>query len=361
MIDAMKQEVEKKNAEERIKLMLDSAPFSCIFCDENFNMLDCNGETLKMFKLQDKHEFINNFYEFSPEHQPDGQPSKDKAGNYFNEALKKGRLTFEWMHQDSNGDPIPTEITLVSTKRQSDFILTSYIRDLRDIKAAQEEITEANERIRLMLDCTPLICILRDNENNFIDCNQEAVKVFGVINKSSLINNLHKTYPEFQPDGTRSIDKIQKILSEFIVSPSDIQHYEFTYQSFNGELIPAETLLVRIPWKDTYRYLSYSRDLREIRAKEKEIQEITERERKAEIQKEAALAANEEKSQFLANMSHEIRTPMNAVLGMTELLLHEKLTGRQSRYLKDIQTSATALLDIINDILDISKLQANKL
>ena len=78
-------------------------------------------------------------------------------------------------------------------------------------------------------------------------------------------------------------------------------------------------------------------------------------------QKFQAEQAVVEKSAFLANMSHEIRTPMNAILGFTELLEPEGLTPRQSEYVRAIRDSGASLLQLINDILDLSKLEAGKL
>jgi len=79
------------------------------------------------------------------------------------------------------------------------------------------------------------------------------------------------------------------------------------------------------------------------------------------LAKEAAEAANRAKSEFLANMSHEIRTPMNGIIGMTQLALRNRLDAESREFVQIAHDSAQSLLTILNDILDVSKIEAGKL
>jgi signal transduction histidine kinase len=99
-----------------------------------------------------------------------------------------------------------------------------------------------------------------------------------------------------------------------------------------------------------FKWFGTCTDITEAKLAEKELR----------LAKEAAESANRAKNEFLANASHKIRTSMNAVLGMTELALDTPLTPDQHRYLATLKTAADSLLVIIEDLLDVSKIEAGQ-
>lgn len=156
--------------------------------------------------------------------------------------------------------------------------------------------------------------------------------------------------------------------------------YTFTVKAANADNVWNEkgtsfTLIILPPWWKTWwaygmyilaaggviwYYIAWRENSLKARHKELE-QTVIERTAEVVAQKERAERSEKFKQQFLANMSHEIRTPMNAVMGMTNLVLDSQLDSQQKFYLEAIKNSSDTLLHIINDILDLSKIEAGRM
>ncbi len=259
----------------------------------------------------------------------------------------------EWLWMRSCGIAFPgvpgkTRI-MGSTQNSSDSqAFQSYV----------DAMNEAVERTRIMLDATPLCCNLWNENCRNIDCNKEAVALFGLSSKEEYLERFHELSPEFQPDGQRSTVKVRRCVREAFQKGYMV--LEWMHKRLDGEPIPTEITLVRVKRGEKYIVTSYTRDLREYKRMMRAINKSADELRKA---RDIAEANARSKSEFLANMSHEIRTPMNAVLGMLHLAQadHSALAPKQADYIAKAEQAAKTLLGILNDILDFSKIEAGKL
>jgi PAS domain S-box-containing protein len=119
---------------ERTMLMLDASPLCTQIWDRNLNTIDCNEACVRLYGFRDKREYADRFIrECSPEYQPDGRRSDEKAVFFVNKAFEEGYCFFEWMHRIPQDDTlIPAEITLVRAKYGDDDVVLGYTRDLRE-------------------------------------------------------------------------------------------------------------------------------------------------------------------------------------------------------------------------------------
>ena len=225
-------------------------------------------------------------------------------------------------------------------------------------KKADKLLFEANEYSQLMTEMSPVGITIIDKNFNLFDCNDKALEMFGVDkkNKMDFLTEFFKFMPKFQQDGKSSVESAKDYLKKTFDEGSVV--FEFEHQIPNGEIIPCEITAARAILKNSPVVVSYMQDLRRLKEYLAEIEISNERLRRT---RDAAEEANRTKSAFLANMSHEIRTPMNSIIGFSELAQFGSISQETREYLLNIQNSGEWLLKIINDILDISKIESGRI
>ena len=112
-------------------MMMDAVPLGFNLWNHNYQNVECNHAAVKMFDLLSEEEYLDHFYDLSPEYQPDGTPSMQKAKEYISKAFEKGSCVFYWQHQKLNGEPMPCEVTLVRIRYKNEYLVAGYTRDLR--------------------------------------------------------------------------------------------------------------------------------------------------------------------------------------------------------------------------------------
>lgn len=225
----------------------------------------------------------------------------------------------------------------------------------------QQELQYARSLIEASLD--PLITI--NTEGKIMDMNRATANIIGLTHEEITDSDFFNYFTE--PQKAREV--YQKIFEKGFVAdyPLTLRHVsgKLTNVLFNGSIFRDElgnVLGVVIVARDVTDLYLITNELK----KAKELAEQSNE--RAQIAKQNALLATEKaeeavkaKQLFLSNMSHEIRTPMNAIIGFTKVLLKTDLNARQKEYLTAIKMSGDALIVLINDILDLAKVDAGKM
>jgi PAS domain-containing protein len=156
---------EKNRADERIRIMFDAMPLGANIHNKNFDYFDCNEGAIDLFGLSNKREYLEKFYQLSPEYQPDGRLSRERMAELINKAFADGYCRFEWMHQKLNGEPIPCEVTLVRVKYNNEFVVAAYMRDLSELKQMMKEVEQRESLLRMVNSAAGILLSIKDEKS----------------------------------------------------------------------------------------------------------------------------------------------------------------------------------------------------
>ena len=346
-------EYEVAKADERIKLMLDSSPLCCEIWDGNLNVIDCNEASIRFLKLNSKEEYLSGIFNFSPEFQPDGQCSVEKAKTMVKKAFTEGRSVFDWQHVLLDGTLIPVEVTLVPVKHGSDTFVVAYTRDLRkynkmmeEIELRTNELTLQKATLQTIIDSMPDFVFCKDLNFRYTLLNTSAAKYLN-FNAEDVLgkNDVELEFPV--EVANKMIENDKKVFNgeKKVVYDDWIPAYDGTLRYFETTKAPIMQNGVIVG------LVGVSRDITDKMLMEK----------KLEAALEQAQAGSKAKGDFLSTMSHEMRTPMNAIIGMTAIgEKTDDLEDKNTAFGK-IRDASSHLLGVINDVLDMAKIEADKL
>ncbi len=257
----------------------------------------------------------------------------------------------------------------------------------------EKAVNNQYNRIRKLsevVEQSPIMVIIFDSIGNIEYCNQKVQEILGykqvdIIGKSIESLNFNEEFLQKYNtlfDLTESIDnqnnktlkeefQVNKTNNESIWVSASITTLHDDNDKLQSIVMLIEDITIRNLAQEELKNAHDELELRVIKRTEelrdtnqKLISEIETRKLTEEElikAKEEAESANKAKSSFLAKVSHELRTPLNGIIGITSILLTDRITDKQKKFLEMVKSSADGLLDIINDILDFSKIEAGKL
>jgi PAS domain S-box-containing protein len=236
---------------------------------------------------------------------------------------------------------------------------------------AEEALRESEERYRILMEWAPeAVTVFDVDRHRFVDANRNAERLFGCDREVLLSSGPERFYPADQPDGRPMAESVQEHCDETMAGKEVV--FNRAIRTLGGTDRVCEVRLVRLPFKELHYLRASYIDITDRRTMEEELDlyrkhlEDLVRVRTTELEaaRDKAESADRLKSIFLATMSHELRTPLNSIIGFTGMTLQGlsgELTEEQRDNLTRAYRSAKHLLGLITDIIDISKIEADRI
>ncbi|MEG4512176.1 PAS domain S-box protein [Microcoleus sp. F6_B4] len=271
--------------------------------------------------------------------------SKDLIDNNIELLLTDKQFRIgEVLYRRRDGSCVDVEVSGSVISYGGREIICTVVRDITERKQAEAELRASEERYRLLFKNNPHPMWVYDLETlEFIAVNQAAIQHYGYTRDEFL----NMTVADIRP--FQEVPRLQEKISQVDAGIEFAGVWQ--HQKKDGTIIDVEITSYTLVFDSRNAELVLAHDVTDRLQAEAELYKA----------KEAAEAANLAKSQFLANMSHELRTPLNAIIGYSEILQEEALDLGEETFVSDLErihNSGQLLLSLINDILDLSKIEA---